>query len=248
VLRGARAVLFTCEEERRLARHSFWLYSVRERVVKYGAAAPPDERDFLRDQFFSRHSELRGRRLILFLGRLHEKKGCDLLIEAFARVHYLDPDLHLIMAGPGDEKVIEELKTRAAQCGLTERITWPGMLTGPAKWAALYSCEVFALPSHQENFGIAVAEALACGLPVLISDKVNIWREIQSEGAGFVAPDTVEGTEQNLRQWLALNVDERRAFSNRASAAFIRNYTTAASCVSLADAIAAGIDRPVRNL
>jgi glycosyltransferase involved in cell wall biosynthesis len=239
VLRDAEAVLFTCEEERRLARHSFWLYRVREKVVKYGAASPPAEKHSLREQFFSTYSGLRGRRLILFLGRVHVKKGCDLLIDAFARVQSLDPDLHLVIAGPGDEKLIEGLKTRAAQCGLTERISWLGMLTGPAKWAAFYSCEVFALPSHQENFGIAVAEALGCGLPVLISDKVNIWREIQSEAAGYVAPDTLEGTEQNLRRWLALSVDERRAFSDRASAAFLRNYTTAASCASLANAIAA---------
>jgi glycosyltransferase involved in cell wall biosynthesis len=244
VLRDAQSVLFTCEEERRLARQSFWLYRVREKVVKYGAASPPDGRDGLREEFFSVHPALRGRRLILFLGRVHVKKGCDLLIDAFARVHSLDPDLHLVMAGPGDEKLIEELKSRAAQCGLTGRITWLGMLTGPAKWAAFCSCEVFALPSHQENFGIAVAEALGCGLPVLISDKVNIWREIQSEAAGFVAPDTLDGTEQNLRRWLALSVDERRAFSDRASAAFVRNYTTAASCSSLADAIADSSIRP----
>ena len=72
----------------------------------------------------------------------------------------------------------------------------PGMLQGDMKWGALNAAEVFCLPSHQENFGIAVAEALGCGTPVLISDKVNIWREIEADGAGLVDDDTVDGTSE----------------------------------------------------
>lgn len=77
------------------------------------------------------------------------------------------------------------------------------MLTGAAKWGALYGCEAFVLPSHQENFGIAVVEALACGKPVLISNQVNIWREIAEDGAGLVEDDSEEGVEKLLRQFLA---------------------------------------------
>jgi glycosyltransferase involved in cell wall biosynthesis len=76
------------------------------------------------------------------------------------------------------------------------------MLTGDAKWGALYGCDAFILPSHQENFGIAVVEALACGKPVLISNKVNIWREIEKDRAGTVRDDTVSGTKRLLDYWL----------------------------------------------
>jgi glycosyltransferase involved in cell wall biosynthesis len=76
------------------------------------------------------------------------------------------------------------------------------MLSGAAKWGALYGCEAFVLPSHQENFGIAVVEALACGKPVLISDQVNIWPEIVEDGAGLVEGDTEEGVEKLLRSFL----------------------------------------------
>jgi hypothetical protein len=75
------------------------------------------------------------------------------------------------------------------------------MLSGAAKWGALYGCEAFVLPSHQENFGIAVVEALACGKPVLISDQVNIWREIVEDGAGLVEGDAEEGVEKLLRKF-----------------------------------------------
>jgi glycosyltransferase involved in cell wall biosynthesis len=77
------------------------------------------------------------------------------------------------------------------------------MLEGDAKWGALHGCEAFVLPSHQENFGIAVVEALGCGRPVLISDKVNIWREISENGAGLVEEDSVEGTARLLARFAA---------------------------------------------
>ena len=86
---------------------------------------------------------------------------------------------------------------------MADRITWTGMLAGEAKWSAIQAADVFALPSHQENFGIAVVEALALGVPVLISDKVNIWREIVNDGAGFAESDTLAGTVQSLSRWLA---------------------------------------------
>ena len=71
---------------------------------------------------------------------------------------------------------------------MSERITWAGLLQGDLKWGALLAAEAFILPSHQENFGIAVAEALAVGTPVLISYKVNIWLEIEADNAGWWPP------------------------------------------------------------
>jgi glycosyltransferase involved in cell wall biosynthesis len=94
------------------------------------------------------------------------------------------------------------------------------MLQGDLKWGAFYASEVFCLSSHQENFGIVVAEALACGKPVLISNKVNIWREIEADNAGFVDTDTVDGTVRNLERWLALSTSEYAAMSARAVATF----------------------------
>jgi glycosyltransferase involved in cell wall biosynthesis len=94
------------------------------------------------------------------------------------------------------------------------------MLQGDMKWGAFYAAEVFCLSSHQENFGIVVAEALACGKPVLISNKVNIWREIEADKAGFVDADTVDGTVRNFERWLALSTPEYAAMSDRAVVTF----------------------------
>jgi glycosyltransferase involved in cell wall biosynthesis len=108
------------------------------------------------------------------------------------------------------------MRALAASLGLTERVTWTGMVTGDLKWGALHTADAFVLTSHQENFGIAVVEALACGVPVLISNQVNIWREIQQAGAGFVDSDDRAGTEHLLQQWV--HVDPTRWQGMRSAA------------------------------
>jgi glycosyltransferase involved in cell wall biosynthesis len=205
VLRDARKVLFTCDAERLLARKSFWLYKVNEAVSGFGVAAPPSNSDMLISRFMVQYPHLQGKRIALFLGRIHEVKGCDLLIEAFAAVAQGDKSLHLVMAGPDQINWLPKLKAQAVSLDIAHRITWPGMLQGDMKWGAFYAAEVFCLPSHHENFGVVVAEALACGKPVLISNKVNIWREIETDGAGFVADDTLAGTLLNFERWLAMS-------------------------------------------
>lgn len=251
VLRDAAAVLFTSEEERLQARRSFWLYRAQERIVAYGTRAPPVGAAPLKAQFLAEHPELRDRRIVLFLGRIHEKKGCDLLIEAFARVALAEPDLHLLMAGPDQTGWAAELRELARRLGIETRITWTGLLRGCAKWAALYSAEVFMLPSHQENFGIAVAEALGCGVPVLLSDKVNIWREVLTHRAGLVAPDTLEGTQALLAQWLEMPQAERARMGERARELFERRFTVDAMAMGLLEIITApavALTRPVEAL
>ncbi len=242
VLRDARAVLFTSEEERLQARRSFWLYRARERVVAYGTNTPPANGPELSERFLAANPRLRGKRILLFLSRIHEKKGCDLLVRAFAGVAADNAALHLVMAGPDQTGWVSRLTDLAQELGVADRISWPGMLQGDAKWGAFYSAEAFVLPSHQENFGIAVAEALGCGLPVLISDKVNIWREVAAAGAGLIAPDTEEGTAELLRQWLALTDGERGAMSAAARGLFQHRYTIDAMATGLLEVISGNDD------
>src|SRR5258706_8302947 len=220
VLRDAAAVIFTTEEESLLARQSFWLYRANERVVPFGTSMPPQNADELREAFWRAWPQLQNRHVVLFLGRIHLKKGCDLLIQAFAEYAQHDPAAHLVIAGPDPTGWMPALQTLAQACGIADRITWPGMLQGDLKWGAFYASDVFALPSHQENFGVAVAEALGCGLPVLISEKVNVWREVVEDGAGLVAPDTVEGTTRCLTGWRALGEAGQRGMRLQAAKTF----------------------------
>ena len=237
VLRDARAVCFTCQEERVLARQSFRFYRARERVVSFGTADPPGDARAQRELFFQTHPALRGRQLLLFLSRIHVKKGVDLLIEAFARIAPREPNLHLVIAGPDQQGLQRELEARAQKLGIAAQITWTGMLAGDLKWGAFRAAEAFVLPSHQENFGIVVAEALACQTPVLISDKINIWREIEAARAGFVAPDTLQGTVSNLEKWLATPSGERAEMGARAGACFAAQFEIERAARSLLEVI-----------
>lgn len=224
VLRDARKVIFTCEDERLLARESFWLYKVNEVVTAFGVSNPPANGDELAAKFLAHYPHLQGKHIALYLSRIHVKKGCDLLIEAFAKVAKQDESLHLVMAGPDQIGWVPKLQAQAEALDIAHRITWPGMLQGDMKWGAFYAAEVFCLPSHQENFGIVVAEALACGKPVLISNKVNIWREIETDGAGLVADDTLDGTITNFERWLAMSPQEFETMKARTTVCFANRF------------------------
>jgi glycosyltransferase involved in cell wall biosynthesis len=136
--------------------------------------------------FRSKHSEMSNKVLVLFLGRFHQKKGLELLIYAFAAVSERCPKAHLVLAGSGDLEYVSSLIQIISDLGLTNCSTVTGQLSEDDKLSALADSDLFVLPSHGENFGIAVVEAMASGLPVLISDKVGIWPTVVESDAGIV--------------------------------------------------------------
>ena len=253
VLRDARAVLFTCQEELLLARESFWPYRCVERVVPLGTSEPPDDIASQRNAFAEKFPELVKKRVFLFLGRLHEKKGCDLLLRAFLILLENQPveswrNLHLMMAGPcAHPEYLKGLQEIAAHCETLSpgSVSFPGMLSGDLKWGTLRQAEVFILPSHQENFGVAVVEALACGTPVLISRPVNIWREIESSGAGLVDSDDVDGCSRLLEKWLGMSDQDKARMATNAVNSFTQNFEISRTAISLIDTIKSFDPEPV---
>lgn len=226
VLRDAKSVLFTSKLESELAVQSFKPNKWTSLVVPYGTNGPPSsDVEAQRRAFQERMPQLAGRRFLLFLSRIHEKKGCDLLIQAFAAIAWEHPDVNLVIAGPDQEGLQAKLTAQAQQLGISERVHWPGLLTGDAKWGALRACGAMVLPSHQENFGVVVAEALACGRPALISDQVNLWPDIAEDSAGLVEPDTLEGTRALLARWLRMSESDKSAMGARALTTFRSRYS-----------------------
>lgn len=235
VLRDAKAVLFTSRLESELAPQSFRPNKWTSLVVPYGTNGPPPDSEAQDRAFRERMPQLTGRRFLLFLSRIHEKKGCDLLVEAFASVAPTHPEVDLVIAGPDQTGLQPGLMALAEKRGTASRIHWPGMLTGDAKWGALRACEAMVLPSHQENFGVVVAEALACARPALISNQVNIWPEIADSNAGLVEPDTFEGTRSLLTRWFALSAQERAAMSKRALETFEAQFSMRNCALAIRD-------------
>jgi glycosyltransferase involved in cell wall biosynthesis len=167
---------------------------------------------------------LRGKRIAVSLGRIHPKKATDILIKAFAGSLAKDSDWYLVIAGPDQVGWQKELEGLASRLDIADRIIWTGMLSGAVKWGAFFASEVFVLPSHQENFGIVVAEALACGLPAIISDKINIWREIENYQAGIVGSDTVEATRASLNRWSELSDEDRDRLRSNSRRCFAEQF------------------------
>jgi glycosyltransferase involved in cell wall biosynthesis len=216
VLRGARALLFCTEEERELAAREFPIAEMPGEVTSYCAPEPPDPTGYA-ETFRARHPELADRRIILFLARIHPMKALDVLLARFAQLN--DPRLHLVIAGPGP------------QGHSSERVTWLGPLYGEEKWQAFAAADLYALFSHCENFGVSVAEALACGLPVAISRNVNIWREIEQDGAGFFG-------ENALEEWLATGPEKLAAMRANARRCYLARYHASRMVPRLLDALA----------
>lgn len=231
VLRDARAVIFTSEEERIEARKSFWLYRCRERVSQLGVE---DSKPAVgaREIFLENYPALKETRMLLFLGRLHPKKGCDLLIDAFAQIENPMDRWSLVLAGPDQVGWEQELRAQASRLGL-ENVIFTGMLEGEMKRGALETADVFILPSHQENFGMSVAEALAAGLPVLISNRVNIWREIEADHAGYVENDDLAGTKRLIERWSRASENERGAMRQNAHRCFETRFQIDRAAASL---------------
>ena len=248
VLRDATGVLFTCEEERILAQKSFSPYVAREFVVGYGTRDVEGNPEEQIAAFFKQVPQAENQKIILYLSRIHEKKGVDILIEAFASLAADCPEWNLIVAGPDQSGLVATLKQRCDKLGIGDRIYWPGMLVGDAKWGAFRAAEFFVLPSHQENFGIAVAEAMALARPVLITNKVNIWREIEADGAGVVVNDDVEGVARGLRMMLEQSPDERKSMGRRARSCFLTRYDLEKNAMDLLALMSREIGKDVAGL
>lgn len=219
-------VFFTCDEELRLAKLPFTPYHPKKEVnVGYGIQPPPGYTQELSKAFYDKCPAARDQPYFLFLSRIHEKKGADLLVKAYLKIVNAGFP-KLVIAGPGmDTAYGQELKQLVEKANASDKILFPGMLAGDAKWGAFYNCEAFVLPSHQENFGIAVVEAMACGKFVLISNQVNIWREIEGQGGGMVAENTIDGTQNLLSRWTNFSPDEKRTASQKARATYEKYFS-----------------------
>ena len=231
ILRDARSVCFTTEEERLLAQSTFSPYRCRETVVGLGSVDPPEDAEKQMEAFFQRFPQVRGRKSLLFLGRLHFKKGADLLLKAFEEIATNDD--FLILAGPCEDEA-HSRKLRELAEGFEDQVLWTGMIDGDCKWGALRIAEALVLPSHQENFGIVVAEALSVGTPVLISNKVNLWREVEKDCAGLVASDDLDGTRRLLRQAKETGLIEEQS---NARSCFNKRFSIRQGATNLLDLI-----------
>ena len=173
--------------------------------------------------FGARRSHLAGKKIVLFLSRLHQKKGLAHLIEAWRRVAADHNGWHLVLAGP-DDGFEAEARRRVEDAGLVQAVTFVGALQGYEKLEAFAAADVFALPSFSEGFSMAILEAMACSLPVLITPGCN-FDEAERAGAGVIVQPDAAGTEQGLRRLLEMADSQRTEMGRRGRALVEQSYT-----------------------
>lgn len=151
--------------------------------------------------FFAQFPGLAGKRLILFLGRIHFKKGLDILCQAWTQLATRWPDAHLILAGPDFENTQASVELMVCKAKLADRVTFTGMLAGKLKWSALAAAEFFVLPSYSEGLSVSVLEAMGMGKPVLITENCNL-PEVGGYGCGAIIRATAGELEAAMEAML----------------------------------------------
>jgi glycosyltransferase involved in cell wall biosynthesis len=241
LLNNAKGAFFTTQVELELARRRYLPYRVNEIMVGYGCEGPLDKADAQVATFHDAFPKLRDRQFLFFLSRIHPKKGCDTLIRAYAACRAELGDVDLVMAGPDQTGWTKALKDLAETLGVAHHVHWVGMISGPVKWGAYYAADAFVLPSHGENFGIVVAEAMACGTPVIISDRVNLCDVVLEHGAGLVAPHDLDSTIAALTKFARITDEQRAQMALNAYACYHTHYEIDAAARRVLDSIARGL-------
>ena len=163
-----------------------------------------------------------GKRRVLFLSRLHAKKGIDHLIRAWSAK--APSDWECVIAGPDEGGYLTELKQLHAQLGSNDSLRFYAAVEGDKKWELMRSADLFVLPSHSENFGIVIAEALACGVPV-VTTKRTPWQELKTRACGWWIEDNTEALTATLKEALALTREELDSMGQRGKALIEEKYT-----------------------
>lgn len=218
IFRGAAVIHYTSEQEKNevpsLFRH------IPSIITPLGIDLEPflhlPSPGWLRSRF----EALGGRLVILFLSRLDSKKGLDILLSSFQQTIRQDVNAALVIAGDGEPTFVESLRKEVARLGIGADVIFTGFLNEKEKVAAMADADIFVLSSRSESFGVAVVEAMACGLPVIISDQIGIHPQVSESGAGFIVPCEEGALTKTLRE-LAMN-DNLRHHMGLAAAALAK--------------------------
>jgi len=193
-------------------------------IIPNGVEIPDRETNPVRESLERKHPELAGKRWLLFLSRIHPKKGVSELLGAWHEIHDHFQEWHLILAGPDLDGYSNRMKSEAVNYQLSDRVTFTGMLNGSEREAALANSDLFVLPTHSENFGIAIAEALAFGLPV-ITTKGAPWKDLIAHRCGWWIDLGHAELMQSLKGALCLPKAELAAMGERGRALMAKKYS-----------------------
>jgi len=184
-IRGASAIHYTSNDEATQC-HSRLGLKNKALVIPNGIDLFSSKQRVSGNSLREKYPVLKGKKVILFLSRLSWKKGLDILVEAFDIVAREERNVHLLIVGPDENDYRKKISKWLSNKGIEDKVTFTGMLEGVEKNDAYVVGDIFTLPSYSENFGMVVAEAMASGMPVVISDQVGLCDDVKNSGSGIV--------------------------------------------------------------
>jgi len=203
ILKKAKFIHLLTQEEKEHFLEFYSEFESKIRVIPNGLDLSQFEVDLNKSDLINKYPHLKDKKIILFLSRINWKKGLDILIPAFAKLHNEDKSFHLLIAGKDDGDGYEKKARQwVSEYGLSDTVTFAGLLTGRDKFMAFYGSDVFVLPSYSEGLPTAVIEAMACRLPVVVSDKVGMYREVSEYNAGIIVETNVDSLYKGMKALL----------------------------------------------
>ncbi len=235
LLNSAGIILTTKGELNNLKKTYVNTNKIKKIVIKYGILKSKLNNQKCKNIFRSQFPLLNNQRFYLFLGRYDTKKGCEIIINSVIKIRK-NFKSKILFAGPTEDALyLKSLKKLVEKNNLENIILFSDAIYGDLKWGAILSSRASILPSHGENFGISVAESLSQSKPVIISNKVNIFKTIDKYKAGLIASNTLLSFSKKLLQFEKLGTNEFTKMSNNASKCFEDNFDISSNKNSLSN-------------
>ncbi len=224
-LMEAKSILLTSINEKKTLNKTYVnTRGIKTTVVNYGILYPKINLNFSKKFFLKKFPFLKNSNFLLYLGRFHQKKGCEILINSIKKIKDQDIKVKVIMAGPSNEYK-KKLINLANKLNLNDTIYWTNdHLTNYLKWGAILNSEAMLLASHGENFGVSLVESLSMSRPVITTNKVNIFKDIENSDAGFISKNNINSFAENIKKFLLLNKNEKKKMRINANKCFNKYY------------------------
>ena len=229
----SKSLLLTSENEKKLLNNTYVdTKNIKKTVIRYGINRPKFNKNKSIKIFYKKFPKLKNKRFLLFLGRFHEKKGCEILIKSAKKMLDNKTNIYILMAGPNNNYT-DKLKVLSSRYKLDNNIFWCDIILKDLKWGAISASQGMVLSSHGENFGVSLAESLSCSRPVLTTDKVNIYREILNSRAGLISKNNVNSFYSILKKFNNLSKTNIKKMNLNSLNCFKKNFDLTLSKKSL---------------
>ena len=231
----SKSLLLTSENEKNLLKNTFVnTKDIKKKIIGYGIIKPSYNKIAAKKDFYKKFPKLKGKKFLLYLGRFHEKKGCEILLKALKKLSDENIKFNILIAGP-DNDYKKKLIELSKNYNLTKQIHWSGMLLKNLKWGAISLSKAMVLASHGENFGVSIVESLSCSKPVLTTNKVNIYKKIIKYKSGYISKDNVNSFFSILKKFHNLNTKQLIKLSKNSLKCFNDNFNLETNKKSLAN-------------